>query len=150
LEDIVAKAKEWAERLKSAGEDINAVLADFALETRELVDRRSKNSDEKSKSYAIEGATREQRQKWEAVCRLIPTNISFEKLMTEHLNDVVESQTHWKNKVLEEKTKKSNNENKQEKVIGRSLITGRPVTEKEYLTNKNADIVKLEPSGSGI
>lgn len=127
------KAKEWAakfEETKGDAELVNAVKSEFALETRELVDKRTANSkpDMKLKNgvvngvaYATDGVMREQRQKWEAVCRLTNTvkPNEFDSVLTAHLNDVKVAQDEWANKLAEAKQPKAEKETK----VGRKLAT---------------------------
>lgn len=108
---IIMKAKAYAEKLNEANKE--EVVIEFALETRELIDNRSKfSNDDKStksgsKNYVVEGVLREQRQKWNAICNqnnvLSPSE--FDSVIVAHLNDVHVAQTNWKNKLEEDKTK---------------------------------------------
>lgn len=87
------KAFEWAARF--AKEDRETVLNDFALETRDLADKRSEKSKDKYKKSAVEGAVREQRQKFLAVCGRVEglTNEMFDDMMRSHLADLMVKQS---------------------------------------------------------
>ncbi len=91
------KAKQWAERLKTEGVNLEEIFSAFAVETRSLVEERSKYStDLRSKGYAKDGALREQKQKWLAVLRLVPSvSVSFDEVLTTKLVDVKLDQDKW-------------------------------------------------------
>lgn len=117
------KSKDWAKRFES--EDLVQVVGDFALETRELVEARTKFSTKEDKGKAkpslqpaIDGALREQRQKWQAVCNLVPAlaGTTFDKILAEHLNDLKTANDNWKNQGVKEKEESKTPQN------GRSLV----------------------------
>lgn len=88
------KAKQWAEKFDAVVNDdeLGGLLTEYALETRDLVDARSKTSHSDRKAAAAEGALREQRQKWLAVCNQVKTlaisPVMFDTMLVKDLNDV--------------------------------------------------------------
>lgn len=121
------KSKDWIKRFEAGGEaNDNEVIGEFALETRELIELRTKNSttEEKGKikaslNPAVDGALREQEQKWKAIQSKVTrlTSVSFEKaIMVDHLNDVKASQDNWKNRA------KPDDKQEKEVVSGRNLV----------------------------
>ena len=126
------KAKQWAERFSTAdGQDqLDVLLKAYAEETAELIAARSKNSgtivlekDKKldTKPTAIEGAVREQRQKWQAVCRQhgsLSTDYFDTVIMGQYLAQVVTEQAKWK-----ESLNKKNEPEAKPEGDGRKLAT---------------------------
>lgn len=122
------KAKDWAKRFEAGGEvNDEIVIGEFALETRELIENRTRFSttEEKGKvkaslNNAVDGALREQEQKWQAIQGKVARlqGVSFNKaIMVEHLNDVKTKQDTWKNQA------KPDNKQEKESKDGRNLVT---------------------------
>jgi hypothetical protein len=149
---LMAKAKEYAERFNT--EDLNVVITDFALETRDLIDKRTKYSvDAKSKASAskqwvIDGVLREQRQKWEAVARLTDkvNASSFDNLIVQHLNDVKVEQDNWRNKLNESKDK--DKQKRDEGDDGRKLAN--TLSPSSANNKENHNEVPAEVNGDGV
>lgn len=121
------KAKEWAKKFNdiftltetvtdATYSKVKEVIAEYAGETRDLIDARSKNSGEferdkkkvDTRGPAVEGAIREQKQKWQSVCTQVPLlhlDMFDVDVMNANLQDVVAQQAAWKKKVAEEKEK---------------------------------------------
>ena len=83
------KAVEWAGKFEAVPESeasiqerFAEVLKEYGIETAELVAARTKNSNEKTKFLAADGAVRDQRTKFCAVCRRVPA-------LTESLFDLI-------------------------------------------------------------
>jgi hypothetical protein len=126
------KAKQWAKKFNSVNtpEEIETLLQEYAAETGELIMLRTKNSGtivldkEKkidTKPTAIEGAIREQRQKWQSVCRQC-NNLSMDYfdhvIMGQYLSDAVTEQNKYK-----ESLNKKNEATPKPEGDGRNLAT---------------------------
>lgn len=74
------KSKDWLTRISTVG--FNTVLSEFAEETRLLAAERTSRSNNMTKGHALDGALREQRQKWNAISRQIPELPAFENVLT--------------------------------------------------------------------
>jgi hypothetical protein len=74
------KAKEWAAKLSEAPENRDEVLKAFVEEIGTVAKQRG------GSAHAVEGAVREQRAKWQAVCRACPSVSPemFEALLGAH------------------------------------------------------------------
>jgi hypothetical protein len=88
----IMKAKEWVEKFLGEGVSLDSLKTEYALETRDLADKRSKSSTDKTKAGAYDGAIREQRQKWGAIaskCSSLGLTASdFDVMLQKDLNDV--------------------------------------------------------------
>jgi hypothetical protein len=74
------KAKDWAAKIAEAGENRDEVLKAFVEEIGAVAKQRG------GSASAVEGAVREQRAKWQAVCRACPavSPEQFETLLAAH------------------------------------------------------------------
>ena len=68
------KSKEWAKQYEQYGFEKMAEM--YMEETKKLIDQRTRYSDAKSRALAVDGAVREQKQKWDAVCRAVPNGLT--------------------------------------------------------------------------
>ena len=66
----MAKAFEWANKFSKTTE-CETLLNEYKVETEELINNRTKNSKDEYKKAAKEGAIREQRQKFIAICNRV-------------------------------------------------------------------------------
>jgi hypothetical protein len=109
----MAKAQEWVNKF-SVDTDNEINFKAYAEETRKLINNRTGGSDDKTRNSVIDGALREQRQKWLAICnRLRSSSLTidmFDKIIVETLlSDIAESQQRWRtasNKQVETPTEK--------------------------------------------
>lgn len=85
----MAKAREWVEVFNkvTSAEEAAVVLSSYADETKELIAQRTKNSKPESKKGAMDGALREQKQKFQAICRAVPNFIPemFDGMVAHHI-----------------------------------------------------------------
>ena len=128
LKGTQLKSKEWAVKFAPAGDGklfdkklLDEVLTEYALETRELIDARTKNSKPESKAAASDGALREQKQKFLAVSNQVKWLLPefFDEMVVTHLNDTKTLVDKWK------ASTKKKEEDKQEKVVGRNIVKGK-------------------------
>lgn len=84
----MAKAFEWAAKFVKVNtvEDWAAILKEYEEETKSLIDLRTKNSKDQYRAAAIDGAIREQRQKFLSICKSAPyINVEmFDKLVNSY------------------------------------------------------------------
>lgn len=64
--ETIVKAKDWARDLTTEGADVTVLLQRFVHEVEAVARQRGDSL------YAREGAVREGRSKWQAICRLVP------------------------------------------------------------------------------
>lgn len=94
------KAKDWAQKFLTVGIDNKELTCeDFAKETAELIAERTKNSHPLTVNAATEGALREQRQKWRAICKSVLwlRETAFDEIVAAFLPEVFKSQNTWTN-----------------------------------------------------
>lgn len=81
------KARDWVAKFL---ENPESAQQQFVEETAELVELRTKKSKDKFRGPALEGAVREQRQKWHAICMRLPQldkNL-FDSVLVKHASDI--------------------------------------------------------------
>ena len=121
------KAVEWIAKFEAVpvseapvGERFADVLKEFGVETAELVAARTKNSKPESRLPAADGAIREQKSKFRAICGRVPiTEALFDLLLITAVPDYIAWQTAAQKKPVEQKPQDDVREYRQRKPGGR-------------------------------
>jgi hypothetical protein len=126
------KSKEWAKKFNK--DDVEGFCKAYARETEELVNNRTRGSgmfergDKKwdTTPAATEGALREQRQKWTALCRLVnepellTVNLFDDKVVKELMPETAALLKKWTDAKAKENSKTIENSPGK---IGRRLVS---------------------------
>jgi hypothetical protein len=91
------KAKDYVSQLAEGAEQ-GEVVAAFAKETAELVEKRTAKSAELYVHNARDGALREQRQKWLSVATQAKLSVSFDDILSAYLTDIKVQHEKWLHK----------------------------------------------------
>ncbi len=114
------KATEWAEKFLAVPaseapveERYAEVLKEFGAETAELVAARTKTSKPETRLGAAEGAVREQKSKFRAICGRVPalTEALFDSLLTVATPDYLAWKAAAEKKKVEKETKEDDVKN---------------------------------------
>ena len=97
------KAKEWVKKFES-GEELANLLKEYGVETAELVATRTKTSKPETMFPAAEGAVREQRVKFCAICTRVLT--LKESMFDSVLATAIPEYDNWVKKAAQKKTEK--------------------------------------------
>jgi hypothetical protein len=117
------KSKDWAAKLEQCadGDAINEVLKAYVDETEKLIVERTRYSKPETRGAALEGAYREQNQKWLSVISKVKSvNLpEFDALLDNFKKDILEQKQKFT--ADQAKAKKGVDAPKQEDVHGRKL-----------------------------